>query len=674
MSAQGVRGVKPPGNDEMNRLSARRAALAYTVIAVVMTWPLARHLTTRLPADLGDPPFNCWVMMWTGGQILAALSGHVSALGDYWNGNIFHPQPLTIAYSEHLTPEMLQALPFFAPTRNIFLGYNVVFLSTFVLAGLGMFLLVREWTCRPLAGFVAGLAFAYAPYRLAQITHVQVLSTQWMPFALYGIRRAFAARRPRAVAGAAAALTLQNLSCGYYMLYFTPFAAAYWLYEIAARRIWHDRRVWLASLSVVAIVALVTLPFVLPYFRVRHMTWVGVRSIDDMVNFSADTHAFVAAPQTSRLWASRLPNRWNPEGEGFPGVTTLALAIAGTAWAGARIASDDWKRLTLAARWAVTGAAFVFVPASALLIALFAHGQVTLPSLGAAEILRGSDRPLRFAAGSLGVLLLIRAIGRRRGASPDAPRGAGFCVLALGAAALFALGPHIQAMGHRLGAGPYAWLVGLPGFDGLRVPARLLMVVSLFTATLAGFGAAWLLGSRRMPPWTSRAMCAAAATGILAESFMAPLPLNTAVEAPGYRPVQTLDIGRRLPGVYRAIRQLPDPIVLLELPIGEPAYDISAEFYAGLHRRPIVNGYSGFWPPYYFRRANLYMRATEDPPEVWRMLAEDGVTHVLVHENAFADRRRGEALSGWLRSMGATLVFQDGGDELFQVAPVPPKR
>ena len=62
------------------RLSTVRAALAFFVIAVVMTWPLARHLTSRLPADLGDPAFNSWVMMWTGGQILSALHGAAANL------------------------------------------------------------------------------------------------------------------------------------------------------------------------------------------------------------------------------------------------------------------------------------------------------------------------------------------------------------------------------------------------------------------------------------------------------------------------------------------------------------------------------------------------------------------------------------------------------------------
>ena len=171
-----------------------------------MTWPLASHLNRFIAWDLGDPAFICWVMMWTGGQVLKLLHGDINALHDYWNGNIFSPERLTIAYSEHFTPQMLQALPIFAATGNMVLCYNLLFLSTIVLAGWGMYLLVRELTGRPLAAFVAGLAFAFAPYRISEGSHLQVLSSQWMPLVLYGFRRYFVTGRTRPLVGASAAL------------------------------------------------------------------------------------------------------------------------------------------------------------------------------------------------------------------------------------------------------------------------------------------------------------------------------------------------------------------------------------------------------------------------------------------------------------------------------------
>jgi hypothetical protein len=36
--------------------------LAFLELAVVWTWPLARHLSTRIPHDPGDPILNIWLL------------------------------------------------------------------------------------------------------------------------------------------------------------------------------------------------------------------------------------------------------------------------------------------------------------------------------------------------------------------------------------------------------------------------------------------------------------------------------------------------------------------------------------------------------------------------------------------------------------------------------------
>jgi len=140
----------------------------------------------------------------------------------WWNANIFAPHPLALAYSEHFLPQALQVLPIYLATNNPILCYNLLFLSTFVLSGLGMFLFGRELTGSREAGIVAGLAYAFAPYRIASIPHLQVLSSAWMPFVLFGLRRYFATGRTRPLAGAAAAWIAQNLSCGYYHAVLQP--------------------------------------------------------------------------------------------------------------------------------------------------------------------------------------------------------------------------------------------------------------------------------------------------------------------------------------------------------------------------------------------------------------------------------------------------------------------
>src|ERR1051326_3929434 len=199
------------------------AIVLYTALTLVLTWPLARGLARDVPGDLGDPLFVMWVLAW----------GAAHLGGGLWNANIFYPHPLSLAYSEHFLPLAVAILPVYAVARNPVLCYNLVFLSTFILSGAGMFLLVRELTGSRPAGLLAGLAFMCAPYRFANLPHLQVLSSAWMPFVILGFRRYFATREARggpagardglhpdrrnrmALAGAGAAWGMQNLSCGY---------------------------------------------------------------------------------------------------------------------------------------------------------------------------------------------------------------------------------------------------------------------------------------------------------------------------------------------------------------------------------------------------------------------------------------------------------------------------
>jgi hypothetical protein len=266
------------------------AAAAYTVIAVAMTWPLASGLARDVAWDLGDSVLNMWILSWDSEQFRGILAGRSVHLRHFFDANIFHPAPLTLAYSEHHVPQELQIFPLYALTKNPILCYNLLFLSTFVLSGLGMFLFARELTGSTAASFVAGLLFAFAPYRVPQSSHLQVLSSQWMPFAFYGFRRWIEAGRTRALVGATASVVLQGLSCGYYLLYFSPFAAAYVVWELWRTRRLRDRRAWLALTVAGAAAALVVLPFVVPYLIVSRGLQL-TRSLSETTRLSADVYS-----------------------------------------------------------------------------------------------------------------------------------------------------------------------------------------------------------------------------------------------------------------------------------------------------------------------------------------------------------------------------------------------
>jgi len=645
----------------------KRAALLYLVITCALTWPLARVMHREIAADMGDPVFVSWVLLWTSGQVLAFLSGDFSALSRYWHGNIFYPEPLTLAYSEHFTAQMLQALPVLATTDNVVLAYNLLFLSTFVLSGLGMFLLVRDITGRPVAAFVAGLAFAFAPYRIDQLSHLQVLSSQWMPFVLYGFRRYFETGRRRALVGGTAALVAQNLSCGYYVMFFSPFVGAYVLYELAVRRRLRDWPTWRAFGLAGVVVALVTLPFLTPYLEVRN-SGVGVRSMGEMTTFSADVHGFATASERLKVWGTRLVAFPKPEGRAFPGVAIFSLALVGVVAgvAGRHRRGLSWPMHGLPPwRQVLTGALAVWLAAHLIVtIMLLLTGSVVGPNGG---VWAGSHRAGALMGGT--ALLAVAWILSRKRLGPGAPVAAqspwAFYAAAALAAAAFSLGPWISVKGMVVGPGPYAWLMDyVPGFDGLRVPARFVMLVAFFLAILAGLGAAAIINRWRR---FGAACVVAAGVFILVEAWPGEFQTNVRLAA-GKLDItpRELLVGDHIPPAYTLVRDSPSPIILLEFPFGTAAWDLHAVFYAGYHRQRLVNGYSGFFPESQLFLGRMFDARRASPEQAWRALLATRTTHVLVHEAAFPLGQQQE-ISNWLLASGAREILTDGTNRLFTV-------
>jgi hypothetical protein len=637
------------------------ATLLYVVATLALTWPLATVVHKEVAADMGDPVFICWVLLWTSGQVFAFLSGDFSALSRYWHGNIFYPEPLTLAYSEHFTAQMVQALPLLTFTDNIVLVYNLLFISTFVLCGLGMFLFVRDLTGKPIAAFVAGLAFAFAPYRIDQFSHLQVLSAQWMPFVLWGFRRYLETGRRRALVGGAAALIVQNLSCGYYLMFFTPFAAAYVVYELATRERLSDWKTWRAFAIAGVVVAVISLPFLTPYLEVRR-SGVGVRAMGEVGMFSADTHGFATSTARSWLWGERLAVYPHPEGQAFPGFAILALALVGFLAGAFR-----WRpRADLhAAEWRQ-------VLAGALMVWLAVHLFWTIDLLVTGSFPRWVDgqwmawhqggRVFLTTLVLLTGLVLLLKRPRTQPPSPGSP--VFFYAVAAVIAAVLAMGPEILVRGSPVSAGPYAWLMNhVPGFDGLRVPARFVAPMTLFLAVLAGVGASRLLSKHRL----GFAMVVLAGVVIMVEAWPAHFDTNVRIGAHGLELTpRELRTGKNIPAAYQFIRDSNRPIALLEFPFGAAPWDLHAVFYAGYHRQRLINGYSGFFPESYHRLTRIFDRRREDPDAAWRALMGSRATHVLVHEGAFPPHRRQE-MGDWLLASGAHEVLTDGRDRLFSV-------
>jgi hypothetical protein len=650
--------------------SGRSALLAYIVLALVATWPLALGLARDVPWDLGDPVFVTWVIAWDCDQLLAILTGDLGRFATFFDTNTFHPAPLTLAYSEHFLAQALQVLPVYALTKNPILSYNLLFLSTFVLSGLGAYLLVRDLTGDRRAAFLAGVLFAFSPFRLPHASHLQVLSSHWMPFVLYGLRRYIVAgtadtggvrRRWVPLAIATAALAAQNLSSIYYLIYFSPFVAAFTIWQLTQHRQWRQWRT-LAGLGIaLVVVAAVTVPVMLPYVALQEGLGL-VRSRGETIRYSADVYSYFTALADQPIWGDIAQAFPKPEGALFPGLVPVLLALVGAAF--------DKTYVGPTFRWPVPNAPawIIWLLRIAMVLHLVAAGVVLLyrrvvVDLGLFEISIGNATQMLLRAFVLALLIAAFSESARHRIRIFL-RTRGFFAFALVAALWLSLGPSPRSLGVPIElAAPYGFLHDhVPGFDGLRVPARFAMIAVLMLAVLAGFGAAVLARWRH-------ATLILTVVGVLAiaEAISLPMTVNghdeptefTAPEPRIYRPA-------RAPRIYTVVAEQPGSPVIAELPLGQFDYDRRAVYYSLVHRRPILNGYSGFFPLHYGQLTLALGNVPERPDIAVAALAENGATHVLVHEGAWRDDR-GVRTTQALLASGAVEVFREGREVLLKL-------
>jgi hypothetical protein len=192
------------------------AAAVYTAITVWVLWPLPT-MPGRVwwwPRSLQrvDQLLHVWIMRWD----LHALAHAPQRLLD---GNIFHPAPRMLLGSDHLLGNLPVFAPAWALSGNPILGLNAMTFASFVLGGLFMHALVLAWTGSTPAAYVAGIAFAFAPWRApAGILGPHLLQVQYFPLCLLGIERTIATGRSRTAIATAAVIALQAL-CAYYVAY-----------------------------------------------------------------------------------------------------------------------------------------------------------------------------------------------------------------------------------------------------------------------------------------------------------------------------------------------------------------------------------------------------------------------------------------------------------------------
>ena len=600
-----------------SRAAFTLAAALYFLLAIVLTWPLALHPGSRVPNDLGDSLLNMFLLAWNAREVPFTAA--------WWNLPQFFPIPGVMAFSEHLLGLSLIATPVIWASGNVLLAYNVAFFLSFPLCAIGAHLLAWQVTRRHDVAVVAGLAYAFAPYRMAQLAHIQVLSSYWMPASLLGLH--LFVERPRwgYVALFAVSWYLQALACGYYLFYLSVLVGLWLLWYAVGRIRWTDLARLLAGWGV-AIAALV--PVALGY--VKYQEVYGLRRWPEEIEaFSADIASVLTAPGNLRLWG------WlnvveRPESSIFPGATIVVVLLAGIVLAWVAAARAEGRRLRTPRLLLGGASAFAAVAAIPLI-----YGAVRLDLFGLRLLsIRTPHRPAAIAAAltAIGLALhpSVRAGWRRRSSLA-------FYSLAAIAMWLFSLGPAPTYMGARaLGRGPYAWLMLMPGVEGVRVPARFWVLATLCLAVAASVALGYVIArAGRLRPL----VIGAAALLVVAEAWPTPMAFPS---PPPLRPSSTTAVAR------------------LELPI-VPGYDLSALYRAAYHQRPLINGYSGYFAPHYGALQELVVRRN---PAVLTHLASFGELEVVVNHVEDGDGQSRLFLDG---QPGAQVVQREPGYTVYRV-------
>lgn len=593
------------------------ACLLYAALTVLLVWPLLGAFTTHVPHDAGDPMLSTWTLWWNA-RVLPFSA-------EWWNGPFYYPANDTLTLSDHRVGLSLFATPMIRFGVSPLTAYNVLFVLGYLLSAIAAYALCYDLTRSRSAALIGGLVFGFNPFRASHLSHLELLSTWWLPLIPLSLHRWARTGKRAWLVVLATTLTLQAITGGYYFV-FAGVLVGLWL-------IWFIPRGGYVELAIALATPILAILPVLFRYREAHDAMGLSRSIGEIEDLSADLVGLLTVPEPLLLPGPGLASWHHPEGDIFPGAVAVLLVVAAF-W----VSRSHPKSPARYPRWRIALLVLSGVAATVALLPPIV-GPFAFGFGGLRVSVTDPYKPWTVAILLMGVWTLTTA--RVRDAwthrSPLA-----FYSLATVALWLFALGPTARVFGERiLYKAPYAWLMELPGIGTeLRAPARFAMVAALTLAVAAALAYQRLTAGRSARVRNLALLVVGLA--IAAESWVYPFSI-----APAPSP---LDV----PSV------VPREAVILELPMG--AYEDAAAMYrATIHGRPIINGMSGYTPPLHLKLGRALEKGDVRP------IADLAVDRPVA---IFAAHGTGDALAkALLEQMRAELVATTASHQVLLLSP-----
>jgi hypothetical protein len=310
--------------------------LAYVALTCLFTHPAAFELGSHHVGEArGDAKGYLWNFWWT----KTALE---RGRNPFETDAIFHP--IGIGLSFH-TLGFLQGMEFY-PLSLAFgevAAANLVVLATFPASALATYALARAAGAGAVGSFLAGVVFAFCPYRLARLAgHYDLLGTEWIP--LYALSLWKLAERDRLFVPLVLAAGASAAACGYTASTYLVFLAGFTLLFLAFRP-----RIAPRTIAVGFVTAALLLPMLLQAY-VDRTSWTyepypgASRYVSDLLGYvTPSPRQNFLGPLAGKAFDQNLT-----ETTVFAGYLVLASAIAALALR---------KRLPGASFWLVSAAA-----------------------------------------------------------------------------------------------------------------------------------------------------------------------------------------------------------------------------------------------------------------------------------------------------------------------------
>ena len=550
--------------------------LAFCLFTAVLTWPYVTRLRDVV-VDEGDPYLMAWIIWW---DYHATFTDPLNL----FHANLFYPYRYTLAFSENCYGTALLFFPLFALGLRPLTVHAVAMFFGFVLCGYGAFRLARTLTGSEAIGWVAGIIFAFVPYRFHTMSQLPYVFAAWIPL-LFEALVLFVRRRSW---GRAAWLGFAFLMSGlttisWHILSIVPFVLAAAIL-LTRYQLWRDREFWLRGAVGLGLGSLLLLPFMLPYVMVAKL-YGFTRSIEEVKGNSAWPSHWLSVENRNKLW-SRM-------GEGvsegwrfklFPGLLPILFSLA------AILLVDPIKGRVLVAhrefsrnKWLKRLDILIF---ATLAISILAIGFDRTDAFGKLFSYITSERALALLTVAVLVRLCLAYPAFLRATQAnfiETLRSTRRCDA-------FWLGILLTVVGFcfSLGWNFFVYRICydlLPMFAGMRVASRGAMLAYLGLSLLAGLGVKRLAEAiaERRPRVGPGAVVATACALLLFELNAAPLQIIRGDVFPD--------------AVTLRLKETPMRGGIVILPAGG-AFNYRHMLRAADHGRPLIVGTSGFNPPY----------------------------------------------------------------------------